>query len=318
MNDPFTEMVTGFAESASQPICKLIESIRAGVGLIYEPTHIKRIAAAESEALIIRAQGEMEVANLRQRAVARLTNVETRRQANIESVVKIAADSMPEECSPDPVDQDWMANFVDGCKDVGNEEVQELWGKLLAGEVAEPGSFSRRGLNSLKLMSSFDAGLFMLIGFRVWKMNDWPVLVIPGNPHNTWPAECPFAWHHIKSLADIGLVEAEILDEHHYIRNPKSMAFDFFGKRYQGFTNPLGSNMPYWVNFTSVGAELLPLVEQEAGIHDEYLEACDQCFSKPSWQLDKTSEARKLSVPDDLRDSLNLNCKEKTNSEDVN
>lgn len=308
MSDPFYEMVKGASEGASQPLCKLIDAVRAGAGLMYEPMHVKRIAKAEAEALIIKEKAEVEVSDIRQRAAARLTNVETRRQQNIESIVEKAAESLPEECSEAPVDQDWMANFIECCKDVGRDEVQALWGKLLAGEVTEPGAFSRRALNALKLLSGSDAALFTIIGFRVWRLNDWPVLFIPGNPHNKWPSECPFRWSDVKTLEDIGFVEAEIIDEHHFMRNPRRFSFDYYGKKYDGFSNPMGGGRtPYWVNFTPIGAELFPLVEQEAGINDEYLEACNRCFELPSWTLDEGSDFRELMVPDDLRDLLNIN-----------
>ena len=84
MNDPFYEMIKGISEAASQPLCKLIDTVSAGVGLIYEPTHLKRIASAEAEAILITERTVLSVSELRQRAAARLTNTETRRQRNIE------------------------------------------------------------------------------------------------------------------------------------------------------------------------------------------------------------------------------------------
>ena len=305
MSDPIYEMTKAAAEGASQPLCKLIDAVRAGAGLIYEPIHIKRVAKAQAQALIISEETNVSVSDIRERAAARLTNVETRRQQNIESIVEKAGESLPNECNDEPVDQDWMANFIDCCKDIGNDEVQSLWAKLLAGEVSEPGKFSRRAINALKLMSSYDAALFTLIGFRVWRQEGWPVLLIPGNPHADWPKECPFMWKHVMALADIGFVESEILDEHHFIGRSRTYSFDYYGKKFDGFSK--GGRGPYWVNFTSIGSELFSLVEQEAGINDEYLEACIRCFDSPSWVLDEKSEFRELVVPEDLADGLNIN-----------
>lgn len=308
MSDEFYQMVKGVSEAASQPLCKLIDAVRAGTGLIYEPTHIRRIAKAEADALVIQEQCELTLSDLRHRAAARLTFTETRRQQNIEHIVEKASQQLPEKCSEEPVDSDWIANFFDCCKDIGNEEVQSLWGKLLAGEIAEPGSYSRCALNALKLMNSAEAAIFMVIGFRVWRLDGWPVLLIPGKTYSTWPKACPFTWSHISALADIDLLHPHIRDEEELIGQKRGeLTFDYFGHRFAGFTNPLGGISPSWVAFTRLGFELLPLVEQKAGIHDEYLDACDQCFSRPNWKLDNSSEFRELIVPDDLRESLNLN-----------
>jgi len=307
MTDEFYQMIRGVSEAASQPVCKLIEAVSAGAGMVYQPLHVKRMAAAEVEALVIRAEAELKLTELRQRAAARLTNTESRRQENIESIVESAYENLPGECSEKPVDKDWMADFFDCCKDVGDADVQSLWGKLLAGELAEPNSYSRRALNTLKLMSSIDAGLFTIIGFRVWKLNGWPVLVIPGSTRGSWPQLCPFRWSDISTLADIGLVDPQIHTETDFIRQgPREYTFEYCGQRYIGWSNPL-RGQPSWVNFTRLGAELLPLVTQPAGIRDAYFDACYKCFSVPQWRHDETSDFRVLDVPDDLVESLNLN-----------
>ena len=177
MSDEFYQMITGVSQSVA--LCKLIDAVRLGAGLVYEPIHVRRMAKAESVALVIRTETELALTKLRHRAAARLTNTESRRQQNIESIVEKASQELPEECSSTPVDQDWMAAFFDCCKDVGNDGVQGLWGKLLSHEVAEPGSYSRRALDALRLMSTYEAVLFSTIGFRVWGLDDWPILLIP-------------------------------------------------------------------------------------------------------------------------------------------
>ena len=308
MSDEFYQMVKGVSDSAVKPLCKLIDAVRAGAGLWYEPIHLRRMAKSEGDALILRAEAKVALTELKQRAAARLTNTETRRQQNIESIVEKASQSLPEQCSETPVDQDWMAAFFDCCKDVGNDDVQKMWGKLLSGEVAEPGSYSRRALDALRLMSRLEASLFKIIGFRVWKLDDWPILFIPGGRDSHWPTACPFTWNQIAILGDIGLVEAVICDEEQFIEaNRKTITFDYHGQRFVGKTNPSGTgNDPSWVSFSTLGTELLPLVAQKGGLKDEYFNSCCKCLSKKQWELDTTSEFQELIVPDDVLAILNL------------
>lgn len=103
-----------------------------------------------------------------QRAVRRITLQEVQRQENVENIVKLAADNLPATVSKEPVDPDWVSRFFDDCKDVSNRELQLLWGRLLAGEVATPGSCSRKTLAILKDLSQDDARLFNNFASLVW------------------------------------------------------------------------------------------------------------------------------------------------------
>lgn len=308
MSDEFYQMIKGVSEAAVQPLCKLIDAVRAGAGLCYEPVHIRRMAMAEGESLIVRGQAELALEHLKERAAARLTNTETRRQENIESIVEKAAEKLPDSCSEKPVDPDWMASFFDCCKDVGNEDVQQLWGQLLSDEVSDPGTYSRRALDALRLMSTFEAALFQIIGYRVWKLNDWPILLIPKESFEEWPKSVPFAWRHVSSLGEIGLLDPEMTSEMELLHaERKELTFEYHGRRYVGRSQHLNAS-PSWIYFTKLGKELLPLVTQPAGFNDQYFESCCRCFDKPTWTLDSTSKFREFTLSDDMSlEDFNLN-----------
>jgi hypothetical protein len=142
----------------SEPLGKLIDTLRgAGAGAL-QPWQIRRVAAAEGDALVIRARAEV-LAELA-RANARVEARELARQANLEAIAGKAAEQLPPTASPDPVDPDWTAEFVNCAQDVSNEAMQSLWAKVLAGEVSKPGAFSRRTLQVVRVLSQRDAELF--------------------------------------------------------------------------------------------------------------------------------------------------------------
>jgi hypothetical protein len=152
----------------SKPISKLIEAVSQGIGTIYEPTKIRRKAKAQADASLIKVEGDIKKQELLKRAFNRFGFQEIRRQENIENIVEIAASSLPETVSEDPVDPGWISRFFDECKDVSNEELQQIWGRLLAGEVANPKSCSRKTLATLKDLSNEDAKLFIDFCSFVW------------------------------------------------------------------------------------------------------------------------------------------------------
>jgi hypothetical protein len=161
-------------DGLSEPLAKLVEAIRSGCGVLYEPTQIRRRAKADADASLIKMKADLAIRDLAARAEERVKAKELRRQQNIESIVEQAAQFLPETVSSEKVDEDWTVQFFENCQDVGNEEMQSLWAKLLAGEVAKPGSFSLRTLQIVKTMSKDDAELFTRFSSYVWQDKDSP------------------------------------------------------------------------------------------------------------------------------------------------
>jgi hypothetical protein len=152
--------------------------VRAAVGVLYEPTHIRRLAQAEADAALIKAQGEAKVEAFERRVQARVSATEARRQRNIEAIVAGAAAALPGEVSSAPVEPDWVAEFFNQSQDVSNETMQSLWSRILAGEVASPGSFSLRTLHAVRLLTKVDAELFAHVcRFAVVLRSHLPVLI---------------------------------------------------------------------------------------------------------------------------------------------
>ena len=48
--------------------------------------------------------------------------------------------------SSEDIDEDWMNQFVRYAEDASSDRLQQLWGRILAGESKEPGAFSRQTL----------------------------------------------------------------------------------------------------------------------------------------------------------------------------
>ena len=93
-------------------------------------------------------QGELTIPDL---VNQRIQFQEEKRQANIESVVRNAASELGDgEVQDHEVDHDWTSRFFNDVQDVSSEEMQKLWGRILAGEVERPGTTSIKTLGVLK------------------------------------------------------------------------------------------------------------------------------------------------------------------------
>jgi uncharacterized repeat protein (TIGR03899 family) len=102
---------------------------------------------------------------LEDRTQERLNFQETKKQLNIENVTAFAAEELKDEppVTDAPLDEDWTTRFFRIAEDISNEEMQALWGKILAGEIKQPKSYSLRTLELIRNLSKNEAEIFMKV-----------------------------------------------------------------------------------------------------------------------------------------------------------
>ena len=200
-----------------KPLEKLLDVVSKAVGRIYTPRAIRKeadarayeinvIEKAKTEAGIYRKEIEQEMLD---RIEERVLHRELRRQRNIDSVTRIAIEQLNNESnvSDDPVDEDWAIRFFNVVEDVSDEQMQQLWGKILAGEVKAPNSFSIRTIELLKNITKVDAELFAKVNdylitlsnnFFIFRGDDDDLLTKNG-----------FSFNERLKLIELGLIQAE-------------------------------------------------------------------------------------------------------------
>ena len=193
----------------SKPATVLVEKVCNAVGIVYEPTRIRRKAQAEAQAAQILAAGQIEVDALQRRALERLVHQEARKQDNIESITAQAARALPPTAKVESLDEDWVAHFFKQCDTVSNAEMQSLWSKLLAGEAAVPGTYSRRTVDLVSTLDKADATLFTALGQFVWIIGDANPLIYDVNDEIYKTGGITF--ESLKHLDAIGLISFESL-----------------------------------------------------------------------------------------------------------
>lgn len=77
-----------------------------------------------------------------------------------------------EENQEKKFDFDWLMRFFDAVGNISNEELQVLWGKVLANEIAKPKSCSLRTLDIIRNMSPEEAKTFSVLSRYVMQSGD--------------------------------------------------------------------------------------------------------------------------------------------------
>jgi hypothetical protein len=177
----------------SKPLTRLIEVSSAGLGRLTEAHFKKKMADAKAyeirivtealretntdfEKLSYDKKGLLAVCEkqgvdqekvdatiqLMERSGLRVAEQEARRQKNIESVLSGAAEHLSKESAVpnDKPNDDWTTRFFRYSEDIGSEEMQGLWSKILAGEILKPNTYSLRFLDAIRNISTVEAEIF--------------------------------------------------------------------------------------------------------------------------------------------------------------
>lgn len=201
----------------TKPATVLIEKISDAVGGLFAPHQIKRIAKAEAEADLIKAKRQIEVTDLHRRAMHRFIEEEAHKQQNMESIVEKALPLLDEdESTKQQVDNDWIVNFFEKCRTVSDEDMQQLWAKILASEANEPDKFCKKTVNLLSDLGSSDAQLFtQLCGFcfQIGNAYSHPLIF---NFDDAIYTSNGIKFSSLRDLETLGLIKMESVGFHRY------------------------------------------------------------------------------------------------------
>jgi hypothetical protein len=154
-----------------------LERISAEIGAFTKPHHKRRMAQAKADAAIIAAEGKIRLTELQERGLLRVVLEEGRRQENIESIAQKTIPHIKDDAKAEGIEADWLSNFFDKAKFTTNDQLQEIWARLLAEETNRPRTVSKRTIFLLSQLDRHDAELFSRLAPSVWTIgNTEPLL----------------------------------------------------------------------------------------------------------------------------------------------
>jgi hypothetical protein len=240
----------------SKPADTLVKKISKAVGGIFQPYQIKRVAKAEAEASLIKAEAEIQITDLQRRAMNRFVEEEAQRQKNIEEITAKALPQLSDSAKPESIEDDWLTNFFDKCRIVSDQEMQSLWSRVLASEANMPGRFSRRTVNFLSDLDKTDAEMFSkLCGFSCVFFG--PTILMFRYEDKIYQ-ENGITFASLAHLESIGLISYNIISTFHKTALPKTVIVSYYGDTLK-LSIPPGGDFKFEtgkVLLTKVGKEL--------------------------------------------------------------
>ncbi len=167
---------------------KFIEVVAQGIGILYEPTNIKRIAKARKEEIktITEAIRESDLPisynngpvaidastkELIERTRKKSLYVETKKQKNIEDIIIGAYFNIEtnSEVSEEELQGEWINRFFNIAGEISSDDLKLIWSKILSEEIRNPGNCSIRTLETLRNISRKEAEIFKKISNYIFK-----------------------------------------------------------------------------------------------------------------------------------------------------
>jgi hypothetical protein len=282
----------------SKPLTRLIEVIASGIGAVSRPYLTRRNAEAKAHEIAVIAGALKSAADLHgvpaifkdgeveawrkpedntliladisgeERSERRVEYQERKRQNNVERITSIAATELLSETEVpnESPDEDWICRFFNSAQDVSSEQMQELWGRILSGEIKRPGSFSLKTLDFVRNMTKHDAELIQLLAPLTVKVHNSYVIPIPDKAwleanRSVYPS------HHFAG-GELGALYPTDLQNRFFFQPEQTQAVFTSGDRLllidrHEVTSEL--QLPIW-KYTQVGSELIDLIAPEPDI----------------------------------------------------
>ncbi len=118
-----------------------------------------------------RVEPTLSLPNLVDASIRASASESARREINASKAIIYAEEALAADSQIPPdrsVEDDWLFTWREYAGRVSTEDLQQLWGRVLAGEVKSPGSFSFRALEFLKGLSKLEAEqISMLASFVI-------------------------------------------------------------------------------------------------------------------------------------------------------
>lgn len=196
------------------------EAVTTFTGTLIEPKLIVARAKAQkearellsgtpSDAVIPSTLPDASTHSIEERAALTQKHREIIRQKNLETVSGYACQELlgDGDVSSNPLDETWATRFFDMASDISDDEMQRIWGKILAGEVKRPKTYSLRTLEALRNMTADEARLFHTVSRLLFRYDDLIFIFISPRLMNRFGV----SFQDLMTLDECGLMNTHVV-----------------------------------------------------------------------------------------------------------
>ncbi|RKJ41240.1 DUF2806 domain-containing protein [Acutalibacter sp. 1XD8-33] len=175
---------------------------------------------------------------------------------------------------PSEFDFDWFLRFFEAAGNIRADDMQQLWARVLAGEIKQPRSFSLRAVEVLRNMTTHEALAFKNAAALVLQESDGTIFLFCDTDLSDVSVNQKYglSMGDILTLEEIGVISALRVDNEIEVNNEGADGF-FNGSDLMILfeSNDERSSTFHYRSYplSEVGKQLLPIVREES--NDDYL-----------------------------------------------
>lgn len=204
---------------------------------------------------------------------AKIIQEQMNREAVARAAVEAIAASPPETATEVVVDEDWLTEFTEIAAKKSNKEIQAILGRILAGEISKPGTFSPATLQLLTTLSQTVARKFQLLsGMSIADAQGYTFVVTSPFPEfqKTGLLELGITYSDFLNLQSAGLLAPALisqLDLNSYVNTVRA---DYVGQPCVLSISDISKKLPnaQITLFSNIGHELRSVIPLQ--LNDAY------------------------------------------------
>lgn len=140
-----------------------IDKISDALGWIVTPKNIKPYILEANKSIIEEIASREDINPIERAAIVNNYKKVVTEYKNQIDIVRIAINHLGEHTNTDDVSDDWILYFFDKMRNISDNQMKAIWGKILAGEFNEPNTYSKQLLHTLSIMDKKSALTFQKI-----------------------------------------------------------------------------------------------------------------------------------------------------------
>lgn len=155
--------LSNISEPAAGVVKHVVDKIANAIGWVVTPKNIKPAVIEANKSIIAEIANRQDIPPHQRIFFVNHYSQMMKEHMNQTEVLQIAAKYFEPTCSPQQVSDDWIVFFFDKVKNVTEDDMKEIWGRILAGEFNMPNSYSKQFLHTMSVMDSDLAERFQKI-----------------------------------------------------------------------------------------------------------------------------------------------------------
>lgn len=281
MEDKYSIIDVGnISEPAAGVVNNFLDKISGALGWMVTPKNIKPAVIEANNSIIEEISNRQDINPIERAAIISNYKKIVKEYQNQVDIMRVAVEHLELDAVSEDVSNDWITFFFDKVKDVTEDYMKEIWGKILAGEFNKPNTYTKQLLHTMSIMDSKIAKRFQKIRsscfFSSGHLYAFMYRTNGDDIKNTKRYEKKKIFiYDLRELDSLGLIQYRFTDFHTLVI--KNKEFDYGDKKVV-FNTEKRSIALGNVALTSVGKQLCRIVPME--YDDEILEICLESWEK--------------------------------------